>query len=192
MASAGRTDASAAQKTPAKTDKPPHKAAVRALSKTVRLRDKEHRKPCSATGFRTSTRTSFRATPTTRARAGPSRSRSRDRGRCRRDASRGTWSRCVRHWRSDRCVDRCSSSTSRPATRPTTGKALGGVWVSHVPGAASTGRRDAGCCRSCSFLCRMWGWREATRAFGGGRCVRRGTASRPPTAVRSAASTFLR
>ena len=107
MAPAGRTDASAGQKIPAETDKPPHKGAVRALSKTVRLRDKEHQKPCSATGFRTSTRTSFRATPTTRARAGPSRSRSRTRGRCRRDASRGTWQRCVRHWRSDRCVDRC-------------------------------------------------------------------------------------
>ena len=44
MAPAGRTDASAGQKISAETDKPPHKGAVRALSKTVRLRDKEHRK----------------------------------------------------------------------------------------------------------------------------------------------------
>ena len=55
MAPAGRTDASAGQKISAKTDKPPHKGAVRALSKTVRLRDKEHRKfisrqPCLVCG----------------------------------------------------------------------------------------------------------------------------------------------
>jgi hypothetical protein len=52
---AGRTDASAGQKISAETDKPPHKGAVRALSKTVRLRDKEHRKfvsrqPCLVCG----------------------------------------------------------------------------------------------------------------------------------------------
>ena len=55
MAPAGRTDASAGQKISAETDKPPHKGAVRALSKTVRLRDKEHRKfisrqPCLVCG----------------------------------------------------------------------------------------------------------------------------------------------
>ena len=55
MAPAGRTDASAGQKISAETDKPPHKGAVRALSKTVRLRDKEHRQfvsrqPCLVCG----------------------------------------------------------------------------------------------------------------------------------------------
>ncbi len=52
---AGRPDASAGQKLSTESDKAPQKGAVRALGKTVRLRDKEHRKfvsrqPCVVCG----------------------------------------------------------------------------------------------------------------------------------------------
>src|SRR5262249_55644642 len=52
---AGRTDASAGQKVSTESGKGPQKGAVRALGKTVRLRDKEHRKfvsrqPCLVCG----------------------------------------------------------------------------------------------------------------------------------------------